>query len=43
MEQRSRWIMLFATSMVSFMSTLDASVVNIAIPHISRELGVPMN
>ncbi|KRL07899.1 MFS transporter [Schleiferilactobacillus perolens] len=43
MQTRDRWIMLFATSMVSFMSTLDASVVNIAVPHISRELNVPMN
>ena len=43
MKQRSQWILLMATSSVSFMSTLDASIVNIAIPHISRELNVPMN
>ena len=43
MQKRSQWILLMATSSVSFMSTLDASIVNIAIPHISRELNVPMN
>lgn len=43
MQQRSRWLLLLATSSVSFMSTIDASIVNIAIPHISRDLNVPMN
>ncbi|GEK29630.1 MFS transporter [Furfurilactobacillus siliginis] len=43
MKKQSQWILLAATSSVSFMSTLDASIVNIAIPHISRQLGVPMN
>ncbi len=29
--------------MVSFMSTIDAGIVNIAVPQISRDLNVPMN
>lgn len=43
MKQRSQWILLLATSMVSFMSTIDAGIVNIAVPQISRDLNVPMN
>ncbi|KRO09476.1 MFS transporter [Paucilactobacillus hokkaidonensis] len=43
LKQGSQWILLFATSMVSFMSTIDASIVNIAVPKMSRDLKVPMN
>lgn len=43
LKQRSQWILLLATSMVSFMSTIDAGIVNIAVPQISRDLSVPMN
>ena len=43
MKQKSQWILLLATSMVSFMSTIDASIVNIAVPQLSHDLHVPMN
>lgn len=43
MKQNSQWLLLFATSMVSFMSTIDASIVNIAVPRLSHDLHVPMN
>ncbi|AMV60525.1 permease of the major facilitator superfamily [Pediococcus damnosus] len=43
MKQNSQWTLLLATSMVSFMSTIDASIVNIAVPQLSRDLHAPMN
>lgn len=43
MKQNSQWTLLFATSMVSFMSTIDASIVNIAVPRLSHDLHAPMN
>ncbi|WP_143810508.1 MFS transporter, partial [Oenococcus oeni] len=43
MKQQSQWILLISTSIVSFMSTLDASIVNIAVPKMSRDLNVPTN
>ncbi|MCV3320908.1 MFS transporter [Pediococcus ethanolidurans] len=43
MKQNSQWTLLLATSMVSFMSTIDASIVNIAVPKLSHDLRVPMN
>ena len=43
MSASRRWLILIATSMVSFMATLDASIVNIALPYIARELKVPMS
>lgn len=39
----TQWILLMATSVVSFMSTIDASIVNIAVPVMSRDLHAPMN
>lgn len=47
MEQTSmnhrRWYVLAAVGLFTFMSTLDGSIVNIAMPTISAELGVSMN
>lgn len=41
--QKNRWLILVAVGLFTFMSTLDGSIVNIAIPVISERLGVPMN
>jgi len=37
------WLTLFATSFMSFMQLLDASIVNVAIPSFTKDLNVPMN
>ncbi|GAT17853.1 hypothetical protein C5L25_001565 [Secundilactobacillus silagei JCM 19001] len=41
--QKHRWWILAAVGLFTFMSTLDASIVNIALPVISSDLKVPMN
>lgn len=41
--QKRRWWILVAVSMFTFMSTLDASIVNIALPTISADMQVAMN
>ncbi|GAT18298.1 major facilitator superfamily transporter [Secundilactobacillus silagincola] len=41
--QRHRWWILAAVGLFTFMSTLDASIVNIALPVISKNLSIPMN
>lgn len=41
--QKNRWWILVAVSMFTFMSTLDGSIVNIALPTISKDMAVPMN
>lgn len=41
--QKHRWWILAAVGLFTFMSTLDASIVNIALPVISRDLKIPMN
>ncbi|MCH5462352.1 MFS transporter [Secundilactobacillus sp. HBUAS58055] len=41
--QKHRWWILAAVGLFTFMSTLDASIVNIALPVISRDLSIPMN
>lgn len=41
--QQRKWWILIAVSMFTFMSTLDGSIVNIALPTISADMGVPMN
>lgn len=41
--QKNRWWILVAVSMFTFMSTLDSSIVNIALPTISNDMKVPMN
>ncbi|ANZ61291.1 MFS transporter [Secundilactobacillus paracollinoides] len=41
--QKYRWLILVATGLFTFMSTLDSSIVNVALPVISRDLKVQMN
>ena len=41
--QKHRWLILIAVCMFTFMSTLDGSIVNIALPVMSRDLKIPMN
>ncbi|GCF93321.1 MFS transporter [Enterococcus florum] len=41
--QKNRWWILVSVAMFAFMSTLDSSIVNIALPTISKDLIVPMN
>lgn len=46
MENKSSkhlWLTMTALGLFTFMSTLDASIVNIALPIMSRDLAVPMN
>ncbi|WP_412990432.1 MFS transporter [Pediococcus siamensis] len=43
MKKRDQWLLLLATSLVNFMSTIDASIVTIAVPQLSHDLRVPMN
>ena len=40
---KNRWLVLVAIGLFTFMSTLDGSIVNIALPVISEDLGVAMN
>lgn len=39
---KNRWIMLFTLLLVTFMSTLDGSIVNVALPNMSDKLNVSM-
>lgn len=41
--QKNRWWILISVAMFTFMSTLDSSIVNIALPTISKSMKVPMN
>lgn len=41
--QQRRWWILTCISLFTFMSTLDSSIVNIALPTISKDLSVMMN
>jgi len=41
--QKHRWWILVAVCLFTFMSTLDGSIVNIALPVMSRSLKIPMN
>ena len=41
--QKNRWWILTAIGMFTIMSTLDGSIVNIALPVMSRDLHIPMN
>ncbi|MFC6324106.1 MFS transporter [Companilactobacillus baiquanensis] len=43
MRKNHIWLTLFATSFMSFMQLLDASIVNVAIPSLTKDLNVPMN
>ncbi|WP_094092776.1 MFS transporter [Paenibacillus physcomitrellae] len=40
--QRRRWIILIVMNLFTFMSTLDGSIVNIALPVISKTLNLPV-
>ncbi|WP_379129487.1 MFS transporter [Paenibacillus sp. sgz500958] len=40
--QKKRWIILIVLNLFTFMSTLDGSIVNIALPVISKQLGLPI-
>ena len=37
---RRRWLIFTVLNIFTFMSTLDASIVNIALPTISKQLGL---
>lgn len=39
---KNRWLMLISVVLVTFMSTLDGSIVNVALPNMSDELHVTM-
>lgn len=41
--QKHRWWIITAVGLFTFMSTLDGSIVNIALPVMSRDLNIPMN
>lgn len=41
--QKHRWLILIAVCLFTFMSTLDGSIVNIALPVMSKDLKIPMN
>lgn len=43
MKSKHNILTLFATSFMSFMQLLDASIVNVAIPNLTKDLHVPMN
>ncbi|GGH15099.1 MFS transporter [Paenibacillus segetis] len=40
--QKKRWLILIVLNLFTFMSTLDGSIVNIALPVLSKELGLPI-
>lgn len=40
--QKHRWLILVIINLFTFMATLDGSIVNIALPSISRELRLPV-
>ncbi|MEK4238403.1 MFS transporter [Paenibacillus sp. FSL H7-0714] len=40
--QKKRWMILIVLNIFTFMSTLDGSIVNIALPELSKQLKIPM-
>jgi hypothetical protein len=40
--QKKRWMILIVLNLFTFMSTLDGSIVNIALPVLSRTLHLPV-
>ncbi|WP_010632025.1 MFS transporter [Sporolactobacillus vineae] len=40
--QKKRWLILIVVNLFTFMSTLDASIVNVALPQISKDLNLPI-
>ncbi|WP_193437418.1 MFS transporter [Sporolactobacillus pectinivorans] len=43
LSMRRVWLTLTAVALFSFMATIDGSIVNIALPTMSKELNIPMN
>lgn len=43
MIHKYRWLSLVSVGLFTFMATLDGSIVNIALPTMSRDLGIEMN
>ncbi|MBZ5962900.1 MFS transporter [Leuconostoc gasicomitatum] len=41
--QKRRWLILISVCLMTFMATLDSSIVNIALPVISQQLNIRMN
>lgn len=41
--QKNRWFILVILNLFTFMSTLDASIVNVALPGISHDLNLPVS
>lgn len=41
--QKNRWWIMFSVSLFTFMSVLDGSIVNIALPVMSKDMNIPMN
>lgn len=41
--QKDRWMILLAVGLFTFMSTLDGSIVNIALPTMIKEMHIPAN
>jgi MFS family permease len=39
-NNNSRWVVLFIVVMVTFMATLDSSIVNVALPVMAKSLNV---
>lgn len=37
------WLSMTAVGLFTFLSTLDASIVNIALPVMSKEMNIPIN
>ncbi|MGL5315147.1 MAG: MFS transporter [Peptostreptococcaceae bacterium] len=42
MEAKNKWGILFTVVIITFMSTLDSSIVNVALPVMNKDLGVSM-
>ena len=43
LSRRRQWLVLFTVTVSVFMSTLDSSIINIALPSISKELSADIN
>ena len=42
-ERANKWVVLVLSGTATFMTTLDASIVNIGLPSIARVFGVPLS
>lgn len=43
MEHKNKWTILFTVVIMTFMGTLDSSIVNVALPVMNKELGTTMS